>query len=106
MPARAAQSPPRLNQDRNALIVNPPRRRATETTKDSKRLCDTPNQEVQQRARLERLASPESRRAGPVCCNGSSGACELRFQDRSFALRQPKEQFVLKIGRASCRESV
>src|SRR5436309_16103900 len=54
-----------------------------------------PNDEVQQRGRLERLASPESRRAGPVCCHVLLGASELRLQDRSFARRQPKEQFVL-----------
>src|SRR5262245_56961855 len=41
--------------------------------------CDVavPNGEVQQRGRLQRLHTSESRQAGPVCCNGWFGAARL-----------------------------
>src|SRR5207249_3373479 len=44
----------------------------------------TANDQVQQRGRLGRLGAPESRDAGPVCCNGWFGLETLNVPIRSL----------------------
>src|SRR6516164_1680259 len=49
--------------------------------------CRSAERQVQQRARLQRLQIPESRNAGPVCCNGWFG---LNIYDVPFCVLSRK----------------
>jgi hypothetical protein len=51
------------------------------STLHSLRCLAEPNDRVQQRGRLQRLQTAESRNAGPVCCNGWFGPETLNVPD-------------------------
>src|SRR5262249_51234051 len=53
----------------------PPRR--TRDTRQTPQSPPRPNDEVQQRGRLQRLHALKSRNAGPICCNGWFGVPSL-----------------------------